>query len=87
MKKLFLVYHQPRLEQLPDIMIQVGIVECLLDLRLAFFFVKEKHLVLLPFLVRVASHIDGLHRVGVDTRIVAFGAERHRRRRKVLNLL
>ena len=63
------------------------IVECLANGRLALFLVVEEHEVLGLFLVGTASHIDGLHSVGVDASVVHLGAEGHGRGREVLYLL
>ena len=63
------------------------VVERLADLGLAFSFVEEEHLTLLLFLVGMAGHVDGFHRRRVDAGVVHLGAQRHGRRREVLNLL
>ena len=63
------------------------IVECLADGCLALFLVVEEHEVLRLFLFGAASHIDGLHGVGVDAGIVHLGAESHGRGGEVLYLL
>ena len=63
------------------------IVECLADGCLALFLVVEEHEVLGLFLVGTASHIDGLHSVGVDAGVVHLGGERHRSGCEILYLL
>ena len=65
----------------------MGFVEGLADGGLQFALVEEEHLVLLFFFVRVSSHIDRLHSVGVDAGVVHLGGECHGCGREILYLL
>ena len=72
--------------QLGDVAFKMMVMKCLTDGLLAFFFIKEEHLILFFLFVRRGGHVYRLHGFGINAGVVHLGAECHRGGREILYL-